>query len=600
MQLSQIRNFCIIAHIDHGKSTLADRLLEKTNTIPQRHMLDQVLDNMDLERERGITIKAHAVRMNYTAKDGQEYILNLIDTPGHVDFTYEVSRSLAACEGALLLVDASQGVEAQTISNLYLALENNLTIIPVINKIDLPGAQIEQTKRQLQEILGAEEQQILLASAKEGLGIDQILETIVDRIPPPAGEKNASLLAMIFDSYFDQYRGAVALVRIKQGKLSKGDRIKFFSSGKEFETDEVGYLRLKLVPAERLTTGEVGYLMANLKNVSDTKVGDTIASATDPAPQALPGFKNIKPMVFSGLYPTEADNYQELREAMEKLKLNDSSLVFEPESSNALGFGFRCGFLGLLHMEIVQERLHREYGLSLIATVPNVEYKVIQTEGKKALWVENPALLPSPDRIQRIEEPFVLANLITPSDFIGSIMKLCQERRGVYRTTEYVDRSRASLKYELPLSEIIFDFYDKLKSTSKGYASLDYDFLDYRESDLVKLDVLINGDPVDALSTIVHRQKAYQWGKNLCSKLRELIPRQLFQVAIQAAVGNRVIARENVAALRKNVTAKCYGGDITRKRKLWEKQKEGKKRMKQIGAVEIPQEAFLAILKLER
>jgi len=600
MQLSQIRNFCIIAHIDHGKSTLADRLLEKTNTIPQRHMLDQVLDNMDLERERGITIKAHAVRMNYTAKDGQEYILNLIDTPGHVDFTYEVSRSLAACEGALLLVDASQGVEAQTISNLYLALENNLTIIPVINKIDLPGAQIEQTKRQLQEILGAEEQQILLASAKEGLGIDQILETIVDRIPPPAGEKNASLLAMIFDSYFDQYRGAVALVRIKQGKLSKGDRIKFFSSGKEFETDEVGYLRLKLVPAERLSTGEVGYLMANLKNVSDTKVGDTIASATDPAPQALPGFKNIKPMVFSGLYPTEADNYQELREAMEKLKLNDSSLVFEPESSNALGFGFRCGFLGLLHMEIVQERLHREYGLSLIATVPNVEYKVIQTEGKKALWVENPALLPSPDRIQRIEEPFVLANLITPSDFIGSIMKLCQERRGVYRTTEYVDRSRASLKYELPLSEIIFDFYDKLKSTSKGYASLDYDFLDYRESDLVKLDVLINGDPVDALSTIVHRQKAYQWGKNLCSKLRELIPRQLFQVAIQAAVGNRVIARENVAALRKNVTAKCYGGDITRKRKLWEKQKEGKKRMKQIGAVEIPQEAFLAILKLER
>ena len=600
MQLSQIRNFCIIAHIDHGKSTLADRLLEKTDTIPQRHMLDQVLDNMDLERERGITIKAHAVRMNYTAKDGQEYILNLIDTPGHVDFTYEVSRSLAACEGALLLVDASQGVEAQTISNLYLALENNLTIIPVINKIDLPGAQIEQTKRQLQEILGAEEQQILLASAKEGLGIDQILETIVDRIPPPAGEKNASLLAMIFDSYFDQYRGAVALVRIKQGKLSKGDRIKFFSSGKEFETDEVGYLRLKLVPAERLSTGEVGYLMANLKNVSDTKVGDTIASATDPAPQALPGFKNIKPMVFSGLYPTNADNYQELREAMEKLKLNDSSLVFEPESSNALGFGFRCGFLGLLHMEIVQERLHREYGLSLIATVPNVEYKVIQTEGKKALWVENPALLPSPDRIQRIEEPFVLANLITPSDFIGSIMTLCQERRGVYRTTEYVDRSRASLKYELPLSEIIFDFYDKLKSTSKGYASLDYDFLDYRESDLVKLDVLINGDPVDALSTIVHRQKAYQWGKNLCSKLRELIPRQLFQVAIQAAVGNRVIARENVAALRKNVTAKCYGGDITRKRKLWEKQKEGKKRMKQIGAVEIPQEAFLAILKLER
>jgi GTP-binding protein LepA len=599
MHWSHIRNFCIIAHIDHGKSTLADRLLEKTKTIPQKHMQDQVLDNMDLERERGITIKAHAVRMNYTAQDGQHYILNLIDTPGHVDFTYEVSRSLAACEGALLLVDASQGVEAQTISNLYLALENGLSLIPVINKIDLPGAQVEQSKKQLKEILGAEDEEILLASAKEGIGIDEILEAIVRRIPPPSGKKTESLQAMIFDSYFDQYRGAVALVRVKQGEIKKGDKIKFFSTGKEFEVDEVGYLRLKLVPAEKLSPGEVGYLMANLKNVSDTRVGDTITSAVNPVSEPLPGFKNIKPMVFSGLYPINADNYQDLREAMEKLKLNDSALAFEPESSNALGFGFRCGFLGLLHMEIVQERLHREYDLSLIATVPNVEYRVTKTDGE-TVWVENPALLPTPDKTEKIEEPFVDVNIITPTEFIGNIMKLCQERRGVYKTTEYVDKTRASLRYQVPLSEIIFDFYDKLKSTTKGYASLDYDFLDYRESDLVKLDVLINGDPVDALSAIVHREKAYHWGKSLCSKLRELIPRQLFEVAIQAAIGNRVIARENVAALRKNVTAKCYGGDITRKRKLWEKQKEGKKRMKQIGAVEIPQEAFLAVLKVER
>jgi GTP-binding protein LepA len=599
MQLSHIRNFCIIAHIDHGKSTLADRLLERTETIPKRHMQDQVLDNMDLERERGITIKAHAVRMNYTARDGQNYVLNLIDTPGHVDFSYEVSRSLAACEGALLLVDASQGVEAQTISNLYLALENKLTIIPVINKIDLSGAQIETTKRQIVEILGIKEKDILLASAKEGIGVEEILEAIVRRIPSPTGKIEAPLQAMIFDSYFDQYRGGVALVRIKQGQLQKGDHIKLFSSGKEFQTDEVGYLRMKLIPAEKLSSGEVGYVMANLKDVSDTRVGDTITGASNPTPKPLPGFKNIKPMVFSGLYPTNADNYQDLREAMEKLKLNDSSLAFEPETSNALGFGFRCGFLGLLHMEIVQERLHREYSLNLIATVPNVEYRVTKTDGEE-LWVENPALLPSPDKMGKIEEPFVLAHVITPAEFIGNLMKLCQERRGVYKTTEYVDKTRASLKYEIPLSEIIFDFYDKLKSTSKGYASLDYDFLDFRESDLIKLDILINGEPVDALSAIVHREKAFHWGKNLCSKLRELIPRQLFEVAIQAAIGNRVIARESVSALRKNVTAKCYGGDITRKRKLWEKQKEGKKRMKQIGSVEIPQEAFLAILKVER
>ncbi len=599
MSLSRIRNFCIIAHIDHGKSTLADRLLELTDTIPKRHMQDQVLDNMDLERERGITIKAHAVRMNYTARDGNQYVLNLIDTPGHVDFTYEVSRSLAACEGALLLVDASQGVEAQTISNLYLALENNLTLIPVINKIDLRGAQIEQTKNQFMEILGIKETEILLTSAKEGIGIQEILEAVVKRIPAPSGKVEAPLQAMIFDSYFDPYRGAVALVRIKQGEVRKEDKIKFFSTGKEFEVDEVGYLRLKLIPAEKLCCGEVGYVMANLKNVSDTKVGDTITSPAYPASEPLPGFKNIKPMVFSGLYPANADNYQELREAIEKLKLNDSSLVFEPETSNALGFGFRCGFLGLLHMEIVQERLHREYDLNLIATVPNVEYRVINRDGE-SVWVENPALLPTPDKMEKIEEPYVLAHIITPAEFIGNIMKLCQERRGVYQTTEYVDQTRASLKYEIPLSEIIFDFYDRLKSTSKGYASLDYDFLDFRESELVKLDILINGEPVDALSSIVHREKAYHYGKSLCSKLRQLIPRQLFEVAIQAAIGHRVIARENVAALRKNVTAKCYGGDITRKRKLWEKQKEGKKRMKQIGSVEIPQEAFLAVLKVER
>ncbi|OGC74656.1 MAG: elongation factor 4 [candidate division Zixibacteria bacterium RBG_16_40_9] len=593
-----IRNFCIIAHIDHGKSTLADRLLELTHTIPKRHMLDQVLDNMDLERERGITIKAHAIRMNYEL-EGTEYVLNLIDTPGHVDFTYEVSRSLAACEGAILLVDASQGVEAQTISNLYLALEHNLTIIPVINKIDLPGAQIPQTKHQISELLQVPEEEILLASAKEGVGVEKILETVIKKIPQPKGKLEQSLKAMIFDSLFDSYRGAVAYIRVVDGSITKGQKIKFFSTGKEYEVDEVGYLRMTLIPTERLVAGEVGYIMANVKNVSDTRVGDTIIEALHPADKPLPGFKHIKPMVYSGLYPTAAENYQELREAMEKLRLNDSSFTFEPETSNALGFGFRCGFLGLLHMEIVQERLHREYSLSLIATVPNVEYKVIKTDGQ-TVWVENPALLPAPDKLAKIEEPFVSVQIITLVEFIGNIMKLCMERRGNYLTTEYIDKSRASLNYEMPLSEIIFDFYDKLKSTTKGYASLDYDFLDYREADLVKLDILVNADPVDALSTIVHKERAYNYGKNLCQKLRELIPRQLFEVVLQASIGHRIIARESVKPLKKHVTGKCYGGDITRKRKLWEKQKEGKRKMKMIGTVEIPQEAFLAVLKVER
>jgi GTP-binding protein LepA len=594
-----IRNFSIIAHIDHGKSTLADRMLEFTHTLPPREMREQVLDNMDLERERGITIKAHAIRMNYKEKDGNEYILNLIDTPGHVDFTYEVSRSLAACEGALLVVDASQGVEAQTISNLFLALENNLAIIPIINKIDLPSAQIDLVKNQLKELLGVEEEEIILASAKQGIGIEKILETIIQKIPSPTGVDTNPLKGLIFDSVFDQYRGAIPYIRIKDGSLRKGDRIKFFSNQKEYDVDEVGYLRLKLVPTESLSVGEVGYVIANVKNVTDTRVGDTITSVSNPAAEPLPGFKDIKSMVFSGFYPADSENYAELRDAMDKLKMNDASLIFEPESSNALGFGFRCGFLGLLHLEIVQERLRREYGQPIIATVPNVEYRVTLKDGE-IVYVDNPALLPLTDKVEKIEEPFVLVQIISPSEYIGNIMKLVMERRGVYKTTEYVDKTRVSLHFDLPLSEIIFDFYDKLKSITRGYASLDYELEDFKESDLVKLSILINGDPVDALSAIVHREKAFFWGRNLCQKLRELIPRQLFEVAIQAAIGSKVIARETVSPLRKNVTAKCYGGDITRKRKLLERQKEGKKRMKQVGSVEIPQEAFLAILQVER
>jgi len=598
MSQTHIRNFSIIAHIDHGKSTLADRLLEITKAVPPDQMREQILDDMDLERERGITIKAHAITMYYTAKDGITYELNLIDTPGHVDFSYEVSRSLAACEGAILVVDATQGIEAQTVSNIYLALENHLELIPVINKIDLPSAQVESTKKQIVDFLGGDPDKILLVSAKEGIGIEELMEAIVERIPPPSGDPQAPLRALIFDSFFDSYRGAIALVRIVDGEVRPGDSIQFFSNKKVFKVDEVGRLYLERKPTDCLKVGEVGYIIAGVKNLSDTKVGDTITSALCPAEKPLPGFREPKPMVFAGLFPAVAEEFEELKQALDKLKLNDSSLIYEPETSSALGFGFRVGFLGLLHMEIVQERLEREYGQNLVTTIPNVEYRVVCRDGSVVL-VDNPSLLPPIQKIERIEEPFIRAQMITPMEFLGNVMQLAQERRGVYKNTVYVDSNRVDLQYEFPLAEIIFDFYDKLKSVSKGYASLDYEFLEFRASDLVKLDILINGDPVDALSMIVHREKAYEWGRKLTQKLRELIPRQLFEVAIQAAIGSKVIARENIKPLRKNVTAKCYGGDITRKRKLLERQKEGKKRMKQLGRVEIPQEAFLAVLKIK-
>ncbi|MEE9168920.1 MAG: translation elongation factor 4 [bacterium] len=597
-QAQYIRNFSIIAHIDHGKSTLADRLLEMTQTISDRQMVSQVLDNMDLEREKGITIKSHAVSMVYKKPGGKNYILNLIDTPGHVDFSYEVSRSLAACEGVLLIVDASHGVEAQTVSNLYQALEYDLVIVPVINKIDLPSAQMEEVKRQIIELIGCSEEDILTVSAKTGLGMSEVIDVIIDRIPPPAGNATGPLRALIFDSYFDSYRGAVALVRVVDGKVKPGDRIKFFSSGRTFEVQETGLLRIQKIPRPSLGAGSVGYIIAGVKEVRDTKVGDTITLADKPAGQPLPGYREAKSMVFSGLFPADSDNYIELKSSLEKLQLNDAALRYEPETSVALGFGFRCGFLGMLHMEIIQERLEREYGIDLVTTVPNVEYKVFTRSGE-VITVDNPAQFVSAGEIEHVDEPYIDAQIITPTEYIGAIMKLAMDRRGIYMNTTYLDANRVDLHYHFPLAEIVFDFYDKLKSISRGYASFDYNFLDFRPGKLVKLDVLVNGEPVDALSSIVHKEKAHAWGRRLCEKLRQLIPRQLYEVIIQAAIGSKIIARETVKPLRKNVTAKCYGGDITRKRKLLEKQKEGKRRMKQVGRVEIPQEAFLAVLQVE-
>ncbi len=591
-----IRNFSIIAHIDHGKSTLADRLLEFTGTVPKRAMVEQVLDSMELERERGITIKAHTVTLNYTAMDGKNYKLNLIDTPGHVDFSYEVSRSLAACEGCLLVVDATQGVEAQTIANAYLAMENNLEIIPVINKIDLPSADPEKVKAQIEDILAIDCSEAILASAKEGIGTKEILEAIVKRIPPPKGNINAPLRALIFDSWYDNYQGVIVVVRIFDGTIRKGTRIRLMSNNKDFEVSEVGILTPKLKQTDALSAGEVGYVIAGIKNVADTRIGDTITEALRPATEPLPGFKEIKPMVFCGLYPTDSEQYEPLKEALLKLRLNDSSFIFEPESSSALGFGFRCGFLGLLHMEIIKERLEREFGLSLISTAPTVVYRVID-EKNNELYIDNPSKLPQ--RYKSIEEPYVKVTIFTPQEFIGPILELCQEKRGEQREFHYIGKDRVMVVYDIPLNEILWDFYDKLKSVSKGYASMDYEFTGYRSSDLVKLDILLNGEMVDALSLIVHRDRAYYRGRQIVAKLRETIPKQLFEVVIQAAIGSRVIARESIKPLRKNVLAKCYGGDVTRKKKLLEKQKEGKKRMKQVGKIEVPQEAFLSVLKVE-
>ncbi|MEW6413313.1 MAG: translation elongation factor 4 [Candidatus Zixiibacteriota bacterium] len=597
--IKKIRNFSIIAHIDHGKSTLADRLLQATHTLTVREMKEQVLDSMDLERERGITIKAHAIRLLYKANSGETYRFNLIDTPGHVDFTYEVSRSLAACEGALLVVDASQGIEAQTLSNLYLAMENDLEVIPIVNKIDLPNAEPDRVVGELADLLGCDEADVLKVSAKKGIGVDEVLEAIVARVPAPKGDPDAPLQAMVFDSVFDSYRGAMPLVRVVNGTLRTGDKIKFFSTGKVYETDEVGHLRLTRVPQEELSAGDVGYFFASIREVADTKIGDTITTAKDPAKTALSGFVDVKPMVFSGLYPAIAEDYTRLRESLEKLTLNDSSLKFTPESSTALGFGFRVGFLGLLHMEIVTERLSREYGQTIINTVPNVEYHVFKNDGSMTV-VDNPAKMPPSNLVDYVEEPFVDSQVIVPDDYIGAIMKLGTERRGEYKTTEYLAAKRVSISYAFPLSEIIFDFYDKLKSVTRGYASFDYGIPYYKRSDLVKLDILINSEPVDALSVIIYRESAYKWGLSMNEKLHQLIPRQMYEVVIQAAIGSRIVSRATVKPLRKNVTAKCYGGDITRKRKLLERQKEGKKRMKQFGRVEIPQEAFLAALKIER
>jgi GTP-binding protein LepA len=595
--MKNIRNFCIIAHIDHGKSTLADRLLEYTNTISERKMQDQVLDDMELERERGITIKSHAIQMDYSY-NGEKYSLNLIDTPGHVDFSYEVSRSIAACEGALLLVDASQGIQAQTISNLYLALSHDLKIIPVLNKIDLPGAMPEEVKDQMVELLGCKREEIIHASGKEGIGISEILQAIVERIPPPKGDPNAPLQALIFDSVFNSYRGIEVIFRVYNGKIKKGDIIKFLATGKEYIADEIGILRFEKEPRDYIETGNVGYLISGIKSAREVKVGDTITHAENPCSQAIHGFEDVKPMVFAGVYPVDTADFEDLREAMEKLQLNDASLVWEPETSAALGFGFRCGFLGMLHMEIVQERLEREFNQTVITTVPSVQFWAYLTKGDKVI-VNAPSDMPDPSRLDRIEEPYIKAQIITKSEYIGSIMKLCMEKRGILKNQNYLTTDRVELIFEMPLVEMVFDFFDKLKSISRGYASLDYELIGYKTSDMVKLDILLNGDRVDALSAIVHRSKAYEWGKKLCEKLKELLPRQQFEIAIQAAIGSKVIARETVKALRKDVLAKCYGGDISRKRKLLEKQKKGKKRMRQVGNVEIPQEAFMAVLKLE-
>lgn len=593
----KIRNFCIIAHIDHGKSTLADRILEATGVMTEREMEEQVLDSMDLEKERGITIKSKAVRLIYKDKDGEEYILNLIDTPGHVDFTYEVSRSLAACEGAILVVDASQGIEAQTLANVYLALENNLEILPVINKIDLPGAQPEVVKKEIEDVIGLDTSQAPLISAKNGIGIDEVLKSIVEQIPPPSGDENAPLRALIFDSYYDNYKGVIAFVRIKEGTVKPGDKIKMMATGKEYEVTDVGFFRPVLVSADELKAGDVGYIAAGIKNVRDTRVGDTITHADRPASEPLPGYRKINPMVFSGVYPADGAEYEDLRDALEKLQINDASLTFEPETSGALGFGFRCGFLGLLHMDIVQERLEREYNIDLVTTAPSVVYRVYKLDGEM-IEVSNPTNLPPMVEIDYIEEPIVRAQIMAPSEYVGAIMELCQERRGTYKHMEYIEEKRVMITYELPLNEIVYDFFDALKSRTRGYASFDYELIGYKKADLVKLDILLNGELVDALSLIVHKDKAYSRGRAIAEKLKELIPRQLFEIPIQAAIGNRVIARETIKALRKDVLAKCYGGDISRKKKLLEKQKEGKKRMRQVGSVEVPQEAFMAVLKL--
>lgn len=595
--MKYIRNFCIIAHIDHGKSTLADRLLEYTATISKREAQAQMLDNMDLERERGITIKSHAIQMNFEI-DGQEYNFNLIDTPGHVDFSYEVSRSIAACEGALLIVDASQGIQAQTISNLYLALEHDLEIIPILNKMDLPGAMPEEVKDQIIELIGCKREEIIPASGKTGLGIPEILQAIVDRVPAPKGDPEAPLQALIFDSVFNSFRGIIAYFKVVNGEIFKGDKVKFINTGKEYIADEVGVLKMSMMPKKSIKTGDVGYIISGIKEAREVKVGDTITNVVNPSTQAIQGFEEVKPMVFAGIYPVDTDEFEELREAMHKLQLNDASLVFEPESSAALGFGFRCGFLGMLHMEIVQERLEREFDMTVITTVPNVSYRAMTTKGEE-LAVNNPSDLPDPSKMEYVEEPYIKANIITKSEFVGAVMSLCIQKRGIIVNQSYLTSDRVELIFEIPMGEIVFDFYDKLKTISKGYASFDYHQIGYRKSDLVRLDILLNSEAVDALSSLIHRANSYDFGKKICEKLRELIPRQQFEIVIQASIGAKVIARENVRALRKDVTAKCYGGDISRKRKLLEKQKKGKKRMRQVGNVEIPQTAFMAVLKLD-